>query len=71
MNTRSLLVTATPCRGATPLVIPRLHVASIFDLAPQAQAAMWYLAAQVRYTGASRKHSAILEGDLACRKTSP
>lgn len=30
------------------MVIPRLHVASIFDLAPQAQAAMWDLAAQVR-----------------------
>ena len=37
-----------PVAEGHTLVVPRLHVPSIFDLAPEAQASVWKLVAQVR-----------------------
>ena len=37
-----------PVAQGHTLVVPRLHVPSVFDLAPEAQAAVWKMVAQVR-----------------------
>jgi diadenosine tetraphosphate (Ap4A) HIT family hydrolase len=47
---------AFPIAAGHTLVVPRRHVASIFDLAPAEQAELWRLVAQVRRELGDRFH---------------